>query len=530
MTVVVDQVPITLNDHTVAGDNPASQIVASCVWAQVFELGPGNQPAVSPQLNTEVVQSAEVVSVDPQTVVYQINPKAEWSDGVPITSADFVYAWQSQRGDGVDVDGSADSVASTLGYRDITSVAGTNSGRTVTVVFHTPFADWESLFDDLLPAHIAQEAGWNTGFDAFSPATLVSGGPFKVASWKPGVQIVLERNPRWWGSAPQLDEIVFDASGGAATDGQGLRTGRDDVAVESEFSASSLAEASSASTVESEVDPGMTMLQLEFNVHHGPLSSDLVREGVAHAIDRNEIATIATGQILPGLVPDGNHLFANVQQAYSNNGAAFDRADLVTGAKLLTQGGLIPNAEGTWTSHGNPVSLNLVWASGDPWSASVGPSIAAELVNAGFNVYADPVPKTELVGSVLPQGAFDLALVPLTASIFPTSMAEAFSTSLSVGASGLGPDWSGFDDPKIDAMFTQAAGDLNAASAASTYQQIDQDLWAEMPSLPLFAEPMLLAYSTSVSGVLDDPGGPTPMWGATQWARLVASHVKGKTG
>src|SRR4029077_1392289 len=101
-----------------------------------------------------------VISLQPQTVVYQIDPRAVWSDGVPINAGDFAYAWDSQKGGGTDLDGSPNSVATTLGYRDIASLTGSNQGRTVTVVFRTPFADWPSLFDDLLPAHIADQVGW----------------------------------------------------------------------------------------------------------------------------------------------------------------------------------------------------------------------------------------------------------------------------------------------------------------------------------------------------------------------------------
>ncbi len=92
-TVALDEVPTTLNDHTPAGDTPAGRMLASAVWAQVFRVGPG----LTPQLDTNVVDSAEVVSLQPQTVVYQIDPRAVWSDGVPISAADFAYAWQSQQ-------------------------------------------------------------------------------------------------------------------------------------------------------------------------------------------------------------------------------------------------------------------------------------------------------------------------------------------------------------------------------------------------------------------------------------------------
>ena len=92
-----------------------------------------------PQVNTDLLVSVEATSTSPLTIQYVINPKAVWSDGVPVTADDFIYAWQSQRGDGIDVDGQPDQVASTLGYRDVASVTGSHDGRTVTVVFATPY-------------------------------------------------------------------------------------------------------------------------------------------------------------------------------------------------------------------------------------------------------------------------------------------------------------------------------------------------------------------------------------------------------
>ena len=79
-------------------------------------------------------QSHRAIRPKPETIVYTLNPRAVWSDGVPITAADFKYAWLEQRA----VPSNApDSVASVEGYRDIASVTGTNKGRTVTVKFRS---------------------------------------------------------------------------------------------------------------------------------------------------------------------------------------------------------------------------------------------------------------------------------------------------------------------------------------------------------------------------------------------------------
>lgn len=526
VTMALDQVPSTLNDHTVAGATPAGRMLASALWAQVFRVG----PQLTPQLDTNVVDSAEVIDLHPQTVVYQIDPRAVWSDGVPISADDFAYAWDSQKGGALDIDGTPDSVVSTRGYRDIDSVTGSNAGRTVTVVFRTPFADWASLFDDLLPAHIAERVGWNHGFDHFDPGVLVSAGPWLVESWQPGSSMVLGRNPKWWAGAPGLDHLAVRAVGGSAAAADALGSGQAQVADPVAFDQTFLARASSSPALQSAANLGTRMLQLTFNVHRAPLDVAAVRQGIAHAVDRAAIVTSVGQPENHSVWEDNDHLVANTEPGYTDNGAGYEKADPVASARLLAQGGLAADAQGTWSQRGKPVGLDLVWAGDDPWSAAVGPIVAAQLVTAGFDVVATPMPAAQLLGTVLPAGAFDLAVVPVDTSAYPSAMGSVFSTSPAVNGADATQDWSGFDDPRIDALFTQAVQELAPPRAQALYSQIDQDLWAAMPTLPLFAEPTALVWSASLSGVGDDPGGLGPMWNARNWALLAPAPAAGTAG
>ena len=515
-TVAVDSVPATLNDHTAAGNTAATRAVASMMWGQVFQVAPDT----TPKLDTNMVQSAEVVSVKPQTVVYQIDPRAVWSDGTPVTAQDFVYAWLSQAGAGRDIDGSVDSVASSAGYRDIASVVGSNGGKTVTVVFQTPFADWTSLFDDLLPAHVAERVGWNHGFDRFDPAVLVSAGPFLVTSWTPGQQITFGRNPRWWGAPANLDRIVVQAVPGAPAMAQALRSGAAQVAYPAGFDSSYLAQISSSPQLQSSSSLGTTSLQLVFNVRHAPLDVSEVRQGIAHAIDRASLVSTLVQPLAPLVWEDNDHLFANTEPWYADDAGGYAQPDPAAAARLLASGGLVPDTRGTWTEHGVPLTLDFRWAADDPWSASVAPALVAQLVDAGFDVTSTPLTMASLLDSVLPSGAFDLALAPLETSAFPSSMAGVFGSPPAAGTGGA-RNWSGFDDPHVDALFTQAAQELAADQDRQLYRQIDMALWAAMPTVPLFAEPTVLASSISLDSVRDDPGGLGPLWEVGRWALLV---------
>src|SRR5690348_18159369 len=52
------------------------------------------------------------------------------------------------------------------------SVTQADAGRTVTVTFQTPYADWQSLFAMLYPAHLAQRSEEHTS-ELQSPVHLV---------------------------------------------------------------------------------------------------------------------------------------------------------------------------------------------------------------------------------------------------------------------------------------------------------------------------------------------------------------------
>jgi ABC-type transport system substrate-binding protein len=223
---------------------------------------------------------------------------------------------------------------------------------------------------------------------------------------------------------------------------------------------------------------------------------------------------------------DDSHLFANLEHAYEDNGTDYETADPGVADAFLAQGGLVADAHGTWTLHGAPVTLDLTWADDDPWSAAVGPLIAGQLVGAGFDVDTLPVSGSQLFDAVLPSGDFQLALVPVDATAYPSQLGGVFSSTVTAGSPGLAQDWTGFDDSKVDALFTQAEQDLSANQSGAMYQEIDTDLWLDMPTLPLLAEPDFVAFSASLVGFRDDPGGLGALWDMSEWAPLVAGPTQ----
>lgn len=526
-TAVIDvpSVPTNLNPHTVAGDTSMTNAVATLLWPQTYVVGPG----LTPQLNTDLLVSAEVVSVSPETVVYHINPAARWSDGTPIRADAFTYLWhqeiQPAAGDAAGASTGASSTANgghsvdtALGYRDIASVTSTNNGTTVTVVFRTPYADWPGLFDSLLPPNAATSAGWSTGFDRLDQATEVSGGPWEVASWQPGKRLVLDHNPLWWGPKPDLRQVVLQAVPTTSAMVGDLTSNAAQLIEPDGYGLSTLNAVSSSPTVRSGSSLGTTMMQLDYNTARAPLQTAAVRQAISHLIDRTQLVTKLVQPLQPLAWVDDNFLFPNSQSGYHDDGRDYLGTNPAVAAQLLAGAGIAPDSQGVQEQDGVPVSLTLIWAAGDPWSKRIAPTIAADLQAAGFDVVSHPVTGTS-VSAAIEQGVpWNLAIVPIPGQAYSSLLAPAFSTAFGTyGADGV-HDLSGFDSPTIDTTLTQASRQLFAVTASSDYHQADTELWTAMPALPLFAEPTVLAWSSSIAGVEGDDGGAGVLWNAQHLA------------
>src|SRR5436853_3395370 len=91
----LDQIPPNLNYNEVDG---TLRDTADIVYATMPELFLYDAEAV-PAMNKDYLDSADITAKDPkQVVTYKINPKAVWSDGNPITEADFEAHWKANNG------------------------------------------------------------------------------------------------------------------------------------------------------------------------------------------------------------------------------------------------------------------------------------------------------------------------------------------------------------------------------------------------------------------------------------------------
>ncbi|MGP6173557.1 ABC transporter family substrate-binding protein [Corynebacterium sp. A21] len=290
ISIGIDPLRNGLNPHLLSDDSAFVQSLASLVLPSPFHNG---------ELDTNVMVSAEEVAPvgeAVQTLRYVISPEAQWSDGTPITGADFNYLWRSM----IVTPGVIDAAA----YHSISSIRTSAAGKTVEVDLSRPLASWQGLFAHLLPSHLVQPAGAD-----FAQVLLdnvpASAGRFMVqAVDRSRGMVTLHRNDRFWGSDPALTDVLhFREIRSVASGTDQLRSGQvsflDITPQQTSVEAYNLMVDNQVRTLETTRE-----LQLSFNTASPSLETASIRAQFASLIDVPVIARLAAGRSSNLGVPD----------------------------------------------------------------------------------------------------------------------------------------------------------------------------------------------------------------------------------
>jgi peptide/nickel transport system substrate-binding protein len=542
------QSPTGCNPHTPIGNSPATRLILGGVLPSPFVVSATGETVPNPNL---IIQS-ELVSTKPETIVYTLNPKAVWSDGVPITASDFEYAWAQQR---VDSSTTSPTVASVEGYNDISSVQGSNKGRTVTVKFRTTFADWQMLFANLLPSHIMEKVGWNPDCATVDAAIDLSGGPFEITDVS-AQTVTLRDNPNWWGTPPNSRVITVHIASSSDQLSQWMSSGYVQVALPSSVTPSFLTQVTSLPDAQSEIDTSSTLLQLE--MASGPtthLSPDL-RFAIALSIDRQALVTQQAEWALAGIQVANSHVYVQGEMGYhpaptSSTPTSQPATPSTTSTTLIGQGGSVnfpdtavpsqaaalmtatgyERTDGSpWHSDfGIPLTLHIVVDDGDPWADATAPLLQSQLEAAGFATSLYPVDSAATAGAVLANGFAEMALLPRSSTPYLSQTLAWYTDLLGAPGTNGSQDWSNYSNSQFNQLVATASQQLNPNTAATDYAQADTQLWDDMVALPLFAEPSVLAWSRKVGGVVPIPRSDSLLWYAQFWAVRTSESTKSTT-
>jgi oligopeptide transport system substrate-binding protein len=251
---------------------------------------------------------------------------ANWSDGVPVTADDYVFGIRRV------VDPKTASSSAFLdfpiknaeqvisGHAPLTAL-GVEAPDPHTVVFHLEhpwllmpqYAAIRSMWPE--PRHVVEKWG-----DAWTqPAHFVGDGPYGLVAWRLGDQVLIRRNPRFWGAdLACFNEVSFYATPDAISTERRVRDGELDLSTTVQSNRLAYLRRTGMNDY-LHVAPLGGVTYLTFNLHDPALKDVRVRQALSMAIDRDFIAhKLLRGGQTPAysFVPPGLPIYGGGARTY----------------------------------------------------------------------------------------------------------------------------------------------------------------------------------------------------------------------
>ncbi len=437
------------------------------------------------------------ISADRLTWTFHLRPDAHWSNGDLVTASDYIASWRRILTPTLAADNApwfyviAGAEAFHKGVGDFAEVGlAAPDAHTLVVRLEHPVPYFLSLLTHFAwrPVHLvsiaAQGDPTRRGNAWARPEHIVTNGPFTLTTWRPGQQVVVTRNAKYWDAANvHLAAIHFHFFDNRDAEERAFRAGQLHVTDALPFGKVEAYRRDQAALLRQDATLGTYFYRL--NTLRAPLSDVRIRRALALAVDRAALVerVLRGGQMIArSFTPPGLAGYTPP----TGPGTDFDKA-----RRLLTEAGF-PGGAGL-----PPIELLI--------DASQNHRAVAEMIQETW--------RREL--------GVQLQLVQQDAkSIFAARRTGDFQlvrsdwvgdfadplTFLGVWTSDSGNNYTGWANPAYDNLLRRAALTAEPAERLSLLREAETLLLAEAPFIALNHTTHLYLAQPSVKG-----WRPTPL-------------------
>lgn len=438
------------------------------------------------------VARAWQVSEDGRTYRFHLREDAKWSNGDPVTAADFVYSWRRAL-----LPALGNNYAYMLYYirnaqkfhaGEITdfSQVGVKAPDDLTLEIEldnpTPFFLQLLTHMSYFPVHQATIEAFGAADERGTrwtrPGNHVGNGPFKLKEWVLNRSIVVEKNEHYWDAGTvKLQQIVFYPIQNVTTEERMFRAGQLHITGSAPVDKVAYYRDEKPATIR--ISPFFSTYYYLFNTLAPPLDQEKVRQALAVSIDRQQIVDRITkaGEIpaFSYTPPDTNGYTASAKIEYD-----VKRARALLAAAGYPSGEGFPPMELMYnTSEGH---RRIAIAIQQMWKANL--NINVTLFNQDWKVYLDKrdakdyqVARAGWIGDYLD----------------PNTFLDMYTTNS-------GNNDTGWSNPDYDALIAQAARTTDQEGRYALFQQAEAILMTELPIVPIYTYVSKTLISPDVRG------------------------------
>lgn len=467
---------------------------------------------------------------------YEIDPKAKWPNGLPVTAADVTFSLKALMNPDVEsgpykpyyynIESIVTSPGNERRFRVMTRRAYLLAPQAIaSLVVYPEYAyDPEQLLRKVRLGDLTNEKtaarlkGKDENLVAFAksfndvslatePDKIIGSGPYKLVSWEAGQRIKLDKRADYWATGSRLEElqgkpeqIIFEFIPDPQTTVNALRDESIDFALN--LSASQFRELRDDEFLRTRYDfatvPGTSYFGLTMNNREGFFEDKATRQAMAHLIDVDAIIE----QFFPnglarrvnGPVLDGKSYYADLPQRNYNPDKALEL--------LEGDGWADTNGDGTLDKEidGSRQEFKFKFMTfPSPEAEGIGTLMKEWMGEAGIEVEVVPMAGRALYGE-LNKGDFDMGLQGMGLDPNPDEFTQVWA-STSVPPNGT--NRTGFANVEADRLIKQIAVTISDKDRDPLYLRFQQIIHEEQPMVFLISPATRLviskrfAYSTS---------------------------------
>ncbi|MBN3526825.1 ABC transporter substrate-binding protein [Paenibacillus apiarius] len=254
---------------------------------------------------------------------------------------------------------------------------------TVKVTYKTPYYP---VLHDLCTPYLAIVSPKSIIKDNYQSMNGTIGtGPYIHESFKKGEHTVFKKNKDYWGEEPAYERIIVKYVPDSATRLKALQTGEIDVVFSSTMITNNeFKQATSMTGVTGKASKGSHTRALALNASGDKLGDLRVREAIAYAIDKQEIAEGLTygyeapaDEMFDGDIPYIDKGMLRTKRAF----------DVQKAGMLLDEAGWKLNKEtGYREFNGNPMKLRFTYETGEAFNKELATALQGQLKEVGLQV------------------------------------------------------------------------------------------------------------------------------------------------
>lgn len=500
-----EQEPAVLNPHLVEGNLAATHLTTRMVLMGAYLVTPEFEYV--PELLDGEAQVAGGEDGEPFTVTWNILEEAAWNDGTPVTADDFQFTYETKMNEDYDI-------TSRAGYDKIADTEIVDD-KTFRATFDEAFAPYRTLFSEepVLPAHVLEgedfNTVWNDGIVDPETGDPISNGPFQFDEWERGQQLTVVRNDDFWAEPAKLDQVTFRYIEETPTLVQQIRGGEIN-AFDPQPQIDLIDQLTEIEGVAVQAEAGTIWEHIDFNLDNEALSNQFVREAIIRGIDRQTLVEELVQEVNPDAGVLQNAIFVENQEQYEPHWDVYDY-DPEAAIDLLEENDCTREGEAdVFECDDEQLSFRYVSTAGNERRELMFEIIQAQLGEIGIELEADFSEPAQALGTQLPESDFDIINFGWEGSPDPFGGDTIFTC-------GGDLNYVNYCNEEVTELIESNTAILDEEERWRVYNEADKLIAQDVPIVPLFQTPSVLAHEDRLGGLRINPTQWKPTWNASKW-------------